>query len=62
MFISTMSQLLKKLEGGDRRSIGRVVEVVSEVSNNTALIEDLIDGLFVVDRLLVDNFDQCPFQ
>jgi len=42
-----MSQLLKKLQGGDRRSIGRVAEVVSDVAKNTALIEDLVKGLFV---------------
>lgn len=47
-----MSHLLKKLEGGDRRSIGRVAEVVGDVSKNTALIEDLVDGLFVKDPVV----------
>jgi hypothetical protein len=47
-----MRHLLKKLEGGDRRSIGRVAEVVRAVSENKALIEDLVQGLFVKNPLV----------
>jgi hypothetical protein len=34
-----MGDVLKKLEGGDRRSIGRVDEVVAEVLNDPSLFE-----------------------
>ena len=52
VFRIKMSNLLKKLAGGDRRSIGRVAEVVGDVSENAALIEDLVDGLFVEDPVV----------
>lgn len=41
-----MHPLLKQLEGGDRRSIGNVSDVVEEVRNDPSLFEILIDGLF----------------
>jgi hypothetical protein len=47
-----MKNLLKKLEGGDRRSIGRVEEVITEVLANSQLIKILIDGLFVDSPLV----------
>ena len=47
-----MHALLKKLEGGDRRSIGRVGEVVEDVLNDSSLFEILIDGLFMDDPLI----------
>jgi hypothetical protein len=47
-----MNYLLRKLEGGDRRSIGRVEEVVNAVLHNSALFELLIDGLFVEDSVV----------
>ena len=42
-----MHALLKWLQGGDRRSIGRVDEVVDEVLGSPSLFKELIDGLFV---------------
>ena len=42
-----MNPLLKKLEGGDRRSIGRVNDVINDVLADTQLFGDLVDGLFV---------------
>ena len=47
-----MKNLLKKLEGGDRRSIGRVEEVIKEVLTNSQLIKVLVDGLFVDNPLV----------
>jgi hypothetical protein len=41
-----MHQLLQKLEGGDRRSIGRSDEVASDVLEQPALISELVEGLF----------------
>ena len=43
---------MQKLAGGDRRSIGRVDEVVTEVIKNSALFEQLIGGLFVEDPVV----------
>jgi len=40
-----MHPLLQKLEGGDRRSIGRSEEVASEVLKEPELFQVLIDGL-----------------
>jgi len=42
-----MHELLKKLGGGDRRSIGRVEEVVEDVLRDPSLFENLLDGMFV---------------
>ena len=47
-----MHALLKQLEGGDRRSIGRVCEVVEDVRNDPSLFSVLIEGLFLDDPIL----------
>jgi hypothetical protein len=47
-----MHPLLRKLEGGDRRSIGNVGDVVEAVRNNPSLLEVLIEGL-VADSPLI---------
>jgi hypothetical protein len=44
---TTKSSILSKLEGGDRRSIGRSNEVVAEVLAERKLFSDLFAGLFV---------------
>ncbi len=44
--------LLKKLQGGDRRSIGKVDEVVDQVLRSGFLFEELIDGMLVDDPLI----------
>jgi len=48
----TMHVLLQKLQGGDRRSIGKVQEVVADVRNDFSLFEVLVDGLFAEDPLI----------
>ena len=50
--ISPMHQLLRKLTGGDRRSIGNVEDVVQDVINKPALFDVLFDGLSVDDPLI----------
>jgi hypothetical protein len=40
-----VSDLLGKLQGGDRRSIGRADEVVADVLNDPALFDDLFQGM-----------------
>jgi hypothetical protein len=40
-----MNDVLKKLEGGDRRSIGRVSDVVAEVFNDPSLFEVVFNGI-----------------
>ncbi|UCD78663.1 MAG: hypothetical protein JSW26_25200 [Desulfobacterales bacterium] len=47
-----MHSLLKKLRGGDRRSIGRVEEVVEDVLEDASLFEPLLGGLFVDDPVV----------
>ena len=47
-----MDSILKKLQGGDRRSIGKVDEVVDQVLGTATLIEELINGLFVNDPVI----------
>jgi len=47
-----MHALLKKLQGGDRRSIGKVNEVVDQVLKTASLFEELINGLFVNDPIV----------
>jgi hypothetical protein len=47
-----MHAILKKLQGGDRRSIGKVDEVVDQVLESTPLFEKLINGLFADDPLI----------
>lgn len=45
-----MTDLLKKLEGGDLRSIGRSNEVVAQVLKSAVLLNELFDGLFHDDK------------
>jgi len=45
--MATEPLILRKLEGGDRRSIGRSEEVVSDVLENPDLFSELITGLAV---------------
>ena len=47
-----MVAILKKLQGGDRRSIGKVDEVVDQVLGAASLFKELINGLFVNDPLV----------
>jgi hypothetical protein len=42
-----MNAILRKLEGGDRRTIGRVDDVINDVLADTQLFDDLVDGMFV---------------
>ena len=44
-----MSQILRKLEGGDLRSIGRSEEVVQDISENPALFEEVFEGMLNED-------------
>ena len=47
-----MAKILSKLRGGDRRSIGKVAEVVSAVRKTPDLFNDLVTGLFEEDPLV----------
>jgi len=47
-----MHDLLKKLEGGDRRSIGRVDEVVAQVLDDPSLFEAIFDGMLSTNPLI----------
>jgi HEAT repeat protein len=47
-----MHPILKKLTGGDRRSIGRSNEVVAEVLSRPALFPHLMNGLASDDEVL----------
>jgi hypothetical protein len=44
--------ILARLEGGDRRSIGRADEVAAEVERNPRLFPELIAGLWSADALV----------
>lgn len=44
--------ILRKLEGGDRRSIGRSHEVVADVLADPTLFDELFSGLFVADPVV----------
>ncbi len=44
-----MSQILKKLEGGDLRSIGRSEEVAQDILENPALFGEVFDGMLSED-------------
>ena len=46
------SHLITKLRGGDRRSIGRVPEVVREVLKNPELVGELVVGLVIDDPII----------
>jgi len=47
-----MNDVLKKLEGGDRRSIGRVSEVVAEVLNDPSLFEMVFNAMLSDDPII----------
>lgn len=47
-----MQEILKKLSGGDRRSIGRVDEVVADVLADLTLFGELFEGLLSDDPLI----------
>jgi len=47
-----MHAILIKLQGGDRRSIGKVDEVVDLVLGSPPLFEELINGLFADDPVI----------
>lgn len=47
-----MSEILEALKGGDRRSIGRVAEVVAEAEANPGLFVDLFEGMLVDDQVV----------
>jgi hypothetical protein len=47
-----MSDILQKLAGGDRRSIGRANEVVSDVLNDTSLFEVVFQGMHHDDPVI----------
>ena len=47
-----MHPILKKLSGGDRRSIGRSNEVVAEVLTRPALLRHVFEGLAGDDPVL----------
>jgi hypothetical protein len=50
--ILDMNEILGKLEGGDRRSIGRADEVVSNVLEDPALLDALFQGIYSDDALV----------
>jgi len=47
-----MNDVLKKLEGGDRRSIGRVSEVVADVLNDPSLFEVIFNAMLSDDPII----------
>jgi hypothetical protein len=47
-----MTDLLEKLKGGDRRSIGRVDEVVANVLSNPEAFKTLFDGMLSDDPII----------
>ena len=47
-----MTDILKKLKGGDRRSIGRANEVVREVEQTPSLFKALFNGLYDCDPVV----------
>jgi len=47
-----LNDVLKKLEGGDRRSIGRVSDVVAEVFNDPSLFEVVFNGMLSDDPII----------
>ena len=49
---NTVHPILEKLQGGDRRSIGRADEVVDEILSDTDLFKTLISGFFVGDPVI----------
>ncbi len=47
-----MVEILKKLQGGDLRSIGRANEVVGDVLDNSSLFGQLFDGMCSKDPVI----------
>jgi hypothetical protein len=47
-----MAKILSKLQGGDRRSIGKVNDVVRAVQNKPDLFNELVNGLFDDDPVV----------
>ena len=47
-----MHPLLRKLQGGDQRSLGRAVEVISEVQGEPELFAVLFDGMLGSDPVI----------
>ena len=47
-----MNDVLKKLAGGDRRSIGRVSEIVAEVLNDSSLFKAVFNGMLSDDPII----------
>ena len=47
-----MNALLRKLAGGDRRSVGRVDEVVAAVRNDATLFAVLFEGMVADDEVV----------
>ena len=47
-----MNDVLKKLAGGDRRSIGRVSEIVAEVLNDSSLFKVVFNGMLSDDPII----------
>ena len=47
-----MHQLLRKLTGGDRRSIGNVESIIQDVKKKPSLFDVLFEGLAVDDPLV----------
>jgi hypothetical protein len=47
-----MAKILSKLRGGDRRSIGKVGEVVTAVRKKPDLFKELLTGLFDADPVV----------
>ena len=47
-----LPKILSKLQGGDRRSIGKVDEVVSAVRKEADLFNELVPGLFDEDPVV----------
>ena len=47
-----MNDVLRRLEGGDRRSIGRVSQVVADVLNDPSLFEVVFNGMLRDDPII----------
>jgi hypothetical protein len=47
-----LKDVLKKLAGGDRRSIGRVSEIVAEVLNDSSLFKVVFNGMLSDDPII----------
>ncbi|MCS5422239.1 MULTISPECIES: hypothetical protein [Psychrilyobacter] len=54
-----MSQILKKLKGGDLRSIGRSNEVVQEILDKPSLFKEVFEGMLSSDPIIRMRSFQC---